>query len=79
MRDDVGTNEFLVRSGRRAILSNRHTRMQMANLANVLDDVIEHYLRARNCVFVGSLVYGRGYDAGSIVPTEKDVSEILTA
>ena len=51
----------------------------MANLANVLDDVIEHYLRARNCVFVGSLVYGRGYDAGSIVPTEKDVSEILTA
>jgi len=36
MRDDVGTNEFLVRSGRRAILSNRHTRMQMANLANVL-------------------------------------------
>ena len=51
----------------------------MANLANVLDSVIEHYLRARNCVFVGSLVYGRGYDAGSIVPTEKDVSEILTA
>ena len=44
MRDDVGTNEFLVRSGRRAILSNRHTRMQMANLANVLDDVSEHYL-----------------------------------
>ena len=28
MRDDVGTNEFLVRSGRR----------------NVLDDVSEHYL-----------------------------------
>ena len=52
---------------------------RLANLANVLDSVIEHYLRARNCVFVGSLVYGRGYDAGSIVPTEKDVSEILTA
>ena len=30
-------------------------------------------------VIVGSLVYGRGYEAGSIVPTEKDAYEIFTA
>jgi hypothetical protein len=45
MRDDVGTNEFLVRSGRRAILSTDTRACRLANFANVLDDdVIEHYL-----------------------------------
>ena len=44
MRDDVGTNEFLVRSGRRAIFSNDTRACRLANLANVLDDVSEHYL-----------------------------------
>ena len=36
-------------------------------------------MRSRNRVFAGSLVYGRGYDAGSIVLTEKDAYEIFTA
>ncbi len=44
MRDDVGTNEFLVCSVRRAILSNDTRACRLANLANVLDDVSEHYL-----------------------------------
>ena len=44
MRDEAGTNEFLVRSGQRAIFSNDTRACRLANLANVLDDVSEHYL-----------------------------------
>jgi len=44
MRDEVGTNEFLVRSVRRESIQPTHAACRLANLANVLDDVIEHYL-----------------------------------
>jgi hypothetical protein len=47
MLDDVGTNEFLVRSvvqsGEQFYPTDTRA-CRFANLANVLDDVIEHYL-----------------------------------